>query len=130
MVNGKGGFLGSDLSYYGSETGLDPMRAVILDPEKNLPPAKKATTVVTHSGKTVTGMLKAHDNFSVTLQTADGSFHYYPNADVSKLNIGSHSLMPAASLNSKEVDDLVSYLLETGNEKSKQSPHASKSDDD
>ena len=130
MVNGKGGFLGGDLSYYGSETSLDTMRAVILDPDRNLPPAKKGTTVVTKSGKTVTGMLKVHDNFSVTLQTEDGNFHYYPNADLARLDVGTRSLMPAASLNNKELDDLVSYLLQTGNEKSQQAPQNSKSDDD
>ena len=30
--------------------------------------------------------------------------------------------MPAANLNSKEVDDLVSYLLRTGDESAKRSP--------
>ncbi|MGC2400385.1 MAG: c-type cytochrome [Acidobacteriaceae bacterium] len=130
MVNGKGGFLGSDLSFYGAETGPDQMRAVILDPEKNLPADKKATTVVTLSGQQITGMLKIHDNFSVSLQTADGNFHYYPNAQLARVDFGSRSLMPAASLNGKEVDDLISYLLRAGDENSKRSPHSAKSDDD
>jgi cytochrome c oxidase cbb3-type subunit III len=130
MVNGKGGFLGSDLSFYGAETAPDRMRGVILDPEKNLPAEKKGTTVVTTSGQTITGMLKIHDNFSVSLQTPDGNFHYYPNAQLTKVDYATRSLMPAASLNSKEVDDLISYLLRTGDENSKRSPHSSKSDDD
>ena len=41
MVNGKGGFIGGDLSFYGAETKPDQMRAIILDPDKNLPRTKK-----------------------------------------------------------------------------------------
>src|ERR1700760_4562960 len=58
MVNGKGGFIGGDLSFYGAETKPYQMRAIILDPEKNLPVDKKATTVVTNSGQKITGMLR------------------------------------------------------------------------
>jgi cytochrome c oxidase cbb3-type subunit III len=131
MVNGNGGFIGSDLSFYGGEAKPDQIRAVILDPEKNLPPDKKATTVVTSTGQKITGALKVNDNFSVSLQTLDGKFHYFPKSQLSQVDYGSRSLMPASTLNSKQVDDLVSYLLQAGQENAKQSPaHASKSDDD
>ena len=130
MVNGKGGFIGSDLTYYGAEAKPDQIRAIILDPDKNLPADKKATTVVTTAGQTITGMLRTNNNFSLALQTPDGSFHFLPKSELRQVDIGSSSLMPAATLNSKEVDDLVSYLLRTGDESSKRSPaHSSKSDD-
>jgi cytochrome c oxidase cbb3-type subunit III len=130
MVNGKGGFIGSDLSFYGAEAKPDQMRAIILDPDKNLPADKKATTVVTTAGQRITGMLRTNNNFSLSIQTLDGSFHFLPKSELTQVDVGSHSLMPAASLNSKEVDDLVSYLLRTGDESAKHSPaHSSKSDD-
>ena len=130
MVNGKGGFIGSDLSYYGAEAKPDQMRAIILDPDKNLPADKKATTVVTTAGQKITGMLRTNNNFSLSLQTLDGSFHFLPKSELTQVEIGSHSLMPAATLNGKEVDDVVSYLLRTGDESAKRSPaHSSKSDD-
>ena len=131
MVDGQGGFLGANLSFYGAEAKPEQMRAIILNPEKNLPPEKKATTVVTNSGQTITGMLKGNNNFSLTLQTTDGAFHFLQKSDLSKVDLGSRSLMPASSLDSKEVDDLVSYLLQAGNENATRSPdHASKADDD
>jgi cytochrome c oxidase cbb3-type subunit 3 len=132
MVNGQGGFIGSDLSFYGADTKPDLMRAIILDPDKNLPADKKATTVVTLTGQKITGMLKVNDNFSLSLQTPDGAFHFLSKAQLAQVDIGSRSLMPAGStLSSKEVDDLVSYLLQTGDENSKRSPaHSAKSDDD
>src|ERR1700722_20420121 len=127
MVKGKGGFIGSDLSFYGAEARPDQIRAIILDPDKNLPARKKATTVVTLKGQKITGMLKVNDNFSLSIQTQDGTFHFLPKSELAQVDIGSRSLMPAASaLDSKEVDDLVSYLLRTGDE----NPHSAKADDD
>jgi cytochrome c oxidase cbb3-type subunit III len=132
MVNGKGGFIGSDLSFYGAGAKVGQTRAIILDPDKNLPADKKATTVVTLSGQKITGMLKVKDNFSLSIQTPDGTFHFLPNAQLAKVDFGSRSLMPAGSaLSGKEVDDLVSYLLRTGDQNSMHSStHAAKSDDD
>jgi cytochrome c oxidase cbb3-type subunit III len=130
MINGKGGFLGADLSFYGADAKPDQMRAIILNPEQNLPPEKKATTVATNTGQTITGMVKGNNNFSLTLQTTDGAFHFLQKTDLTQVDLGSHSLMPATKLDSKEVDDLVSYLLSTGTESANRSPeHASQSDD-
>jgi len=132
MVNGRGGFIGSDLSFYGADAKADQIRAIILDPDKNLPADKKATTVVTLTGQKITGMLKVKNNFSLSIQTPDGAFHFLPNSELAQVDIGSRSLMPAGSaLSGKELDDLVSYLLEAGDENSKHSPtHSTKSDDD
>jgi cytochrome c oxidase cbb3-type subunit III len=130
MVTGKGGFIGGDLSFYGAEARPDQIRGIILDPEKNLPPEKKATTVVTNTGQSITGMLRGNNNFSLSLQTPDGSFHFLQKTDLTRIDLGSRSLMPASKLDSKEVDDLVSYLLQAGTDNAKGSPeHASQSDD-
>jgi cytochrome c oxidase cbb3-type subunit III len=126
MVNGKGGFLGADLSFYGASAKPDQMRAVILAPDETLPADKKATTVVTSTGKKITGMLKVNDNFSLAIQTPDGEFHFLQKADLAQVDLGSRSLMPASTLNSRELDDLISYLLRTGDENSKRSPHSSR----
>jgi cytochrome c oxidase cbb3-type subunit III len=134
MVNGKGGFIGGDLSLYGADESAGQIRSVILDPERNLPPRKKATTVVTRTGQKFTGMLKVDDNFSVSIQTMDGNFHFLPKSELTHIDRGSHSLMPVvygSMLNDEQVNDLVSYLLHVGSEKSKRSPtKSSKSDDD
>jgi putative heme-binding domain-containing protein len=134
MVNGKGGFIGSDLSLYGAAESAGQIRRVILDPERNLPPQKKATTVVTHTGQKFTGMLKVDDNFSVSIQTMDGDFHFFPKSQLTHIDLGSHSLMPVnygSMLNDEQINDLVSYLLHVGSENSKRSPtQSSKSDRD
>jgi putative heme-binding domain-containing protein len=129
MVNGKGGFIGADLSFYGADAKPDQMRAIIIDPDKNLPVEKKATTVVTSAGQKITGMLRLNNNFSLSLQTLDGTFHFIQKPEVAQVDFGSRSLMPASPLNPKDVDDLISYLLRTGDENSRRTPHSSKSDD-
>ena len=134
MANGRGGFIGSDLSLYGTHESAGQIQSVILDPERNLPPRKKATTVVTRTGQKFTGLLKVDDNFSVSIQTMDGDFHFFQKSRLTHIDIGSHSLMPGnygSTLNDKQINDLVSYLLHMGNENSKRSPtQSSKSDHD
>jgi putative heme-binding domain-containing protein len=134
MVNGKGGFIGSDLSLFGADESASHIRSVILDPERNLPSQKKATTVVTHTGQKFTGMLKVDDNFSVSIQTVDGNFHFFQKSQLTHIDLGSHSLMPVnygSMLNDEKINDLVSYLLHVGSENSKRSSKkSSKSDRD
>jgi cytochrome c oxidase cbb3-type subunit III len=131
MINGKGGFIGSELSFYGADAKLDQLRAILVDPDKNLTVQKKAVTVVTRTGQTTTGMLKLNDNFSLSLQTPDGSFQSFLKSDLTQVDFGSRSLMPPAKLNSKEMDDLISYLLQVGNDNATRTPsHSSNSNDD
>jgi putative heme-binding domain-containing protein len=134
MVNGKGGFIGSDLSLYGADESAGQIRSVILDPERNLPPQKKAATVVTRTGRKFTGMLKVDDNFSVSIQTMDGDFLFFQKSELTHIDLGSHSLMPVyygSMLNDEQINDLISYLLHVGNENSKRSAtRSSKSDRD
>lgn len=125
MVDGKGGFIGGDLSLYGADASAGQIRGVILDPERNLPSPKKATTVVTHTGQKFTGMLKVEDNFSVSIQTMDGAFHFFQKSLLTRIDRGSRSLMPGnygSMLNDSQINDLVSYLLHVGSENSKRSP--------
>ncbi len=125
MVNGRGGFIASDLSLYGSHETAARIRGVITNPEKKLPPRSKSTTVITRQGETFTGMVKNIDNFSIALQTPDGAFHFFKKADLKQIDLYSHSLMPAdygVILDSRELDDLVNYLLDVGIEDASRAP--------
>lgn len=129
MAQGKGGFLASDLS--SSNTSPDRLRQVILDPANSLPTPKKAVTITTTGGQKSTGALRAQDNFSISIQTLDGAFHYFPNSDITSVEIGVHSLMPSdyrSRLSDSEINDLISYLIRIGAQSAK--PDAPSSDDD
>ena len=119
MVNGKGGFIASDLSLYGSHETADQIRGVITDPKNNLPARSNATTVVTRSGEKVTGVVRSSDNFSIALQTLDGSFQFFQKSDLKRLDLEAHPLMPdnySSTLSSNELNDLIAYLLSVGTE--------------
>ncbi len=117
MVNGKGGFIASDLSLYGSHETADEIRGVITDPKNKLPARSNATTVVTRKGEKITGIVRSNDNFSIALQTMDGPFQFFKKSDLQQIDLGSHSLMPdnyGSTLNNKELNDLISYILSVG----------------
>ncbi len=123
MINGKGGFIGSDLSFYGADAKPSEIRSLILDPARNLAASKKLFSISTKSGYTYSGMLRQEDNFSMTLQFSDGSFRYFAKRDILKVERGTHPLMPTnygTLLSAAEIDDLVGYLVHSGDEAAKQ----------
>jgi cytochrome c oxidase cbb3-type subunit 3 len=118
MVNGHGGFLGADLTDYGKGHSAANIREAILEPDKNLDPRCGTVTVLTRSGKKYTGVVRNEDNFSLQMQTTDGSFYLFDKAKLSQLQHEPHSLMPAdynLKLSKDDLDDLISFLLKPGN---------------
>jgi cytochrome c oxidase cbb3-type subunit 3 len=119
MVNGKGGFIANDLSLYGSHETADQIRGVITDPKNKLPARSNTTTVIARSGEKVTGIVRSSDNFSIALQTLDGSFQFFQRSDLKQIDLDAHSLMPdnySSTLNRDELNDLIAYLLSVGTE--------------
>lgn len=125
MINGKGGFIGSDLSHYGANSTVNRIREVITDPDKALPAQSKPVTVVTRQGEKFTGLIRSKDNFSISIQTMDGSFHFFQKSNLKQIDPGAHSLMPGnygSTLNSRELNDLISYLINAGTNNANQLP--------
>jgi cytochrome c oxidase cbb3-type subunit III len=116
MISGSGGFMGADLSSYGSNGSAQDIRAAIIDPNKDLDPRERTVLVTTHKGHRITGVARNEDNFSLQLQSVDGTFHLILKADLEQLEYLPKSLMPSdygSALSSGEIDDLVSYLVRT-----------------
>lgn len=114
MMNGEGGFLGSDLTGYAHSHSAADIRDAITDPNKNLSRQQKTVSVVTRDGERFTGIARNEDNFSIQLQTPDGAFHLLLKSDLAQLNYEPHSLMPgdyAQRLSTRELDDVVSFLI-------------------
>jgi cytochrome c oxidase cbb3-type subunit III len=71
-------------------------------------------TATTRSGEKYVGMIRNEDNFSVQLQTLDGTFHFVQKSDLETLQYNSGTLMPtdhASTLSPSELNDVVSYLM-------------------
>jgi len=113
MVDGRGGFLGTDLSGYGGSHSPDQIRDSILHPGQNGNSHSEAILVVTKSGKEYTGIVRNEDNFTLQMQTRDGAFHLFEKSDLARIEHQSRSLMPSQSssrLTEIELNDLISYL--------------------
>ncbi len=113
MVNGRGGFLGADLSGYGQTHSATDCREAIIHPDKNLKPDSGTISVVTRKGKKYAGLIRNEDNFSLQMQTGDGAFRVFEKAELAEIDRQMPSLMPSdygTKLTSTQLDDLISYL--------------------
>lgn len=124
MVNGKGGRVGPDLSRVGSRRSPEFLVEKIRDPNKNLAPTlmdpgrewpfdSEAVTVVTRDGKTIQGVLRNEDTFSIQLMDTQEDLHLFLKRDLKEVIHERKSLMPAFGedlLDKQQLQDLVAYL--------------------
>jgi cytochrome c oxidase cbb3-type subunit III len=119
-LSGKGGFIASDLSTFGRGRSAAEIREAITNPKADAR-ANAVTMVTTRNGEKLTGVVRNEDNFSLQLQSLDGSFHSLLKPDIGNLAPQSRSLMPAdyaATLTAQELDDLVGFLMIANKERS------------
>lgn len=113
MIRGQGGFFASDLTAYARGRAPETIRDAILLPNRDLDPHNRMVVVTLPSGKTVEGMARNEDNFSMQLLTQDGSLVLLTKAAVKSLSYRDQSPMPAdygTRLSATEVEDLVNFL--------------------
>ena len=115
MVARRGGFFGRELTGYAARRELSEIRTAILNPNKDLDPRRGLVLVELADASTLAGIARNEDNYSLQLQTRDGSFHLLNKQDIRKLTYAGASPMPAdygSTLSAVEIDDLVSFLLD------------------
>jgi len=120
MVHGTGGFLGPDLSEYGASHSADDIRNAIVSAEKRPASRKGLAKARTKDGQQVSGLVRNEDNFSVQLQSLDGTFRLLQKSDINELTFDSTPLMPdnyGSSLSKTELDQLVGYLMSVADAK-------------
>lgn len=131
MVNGRGGFLGDDLTAFAKGRSADIVRAAIVHPEDAPGRAGHPVEVETRDGATYKGLVRSRDNFDIVLQSEDGAFHSLLRDRIVHITTSSQPLMPqdyAEKLSTKQIDDLISFLLR--NAGSAKSAPASGGDED
>jgi putative heme-binding domain-containing protein len=122
MVNGTGGFLGRDLSNYGENHSVTEIRAVIVKPEIATGTRGHVAEVTAKDGKSYSGVVRNEDNFSLQLQSLDGTFHLFSKSDLVTISYHQESLMPAdygSKLSAAELDALAAYLASIARTKQK-----------
>jgi len=125
MVAGEGGFIASDLSAYASTRTAEQMRSAIADPTPASDRQARLVTATIRGGGKVVGRIRNEDNFSLQLQSLDGTFDFVTKSEIEGLEYNSQTLMPAdygSTLNSDELNDLVSYLMRVANASGSKTP--------
>jgi cytochrome c oxidase cbb3-type subunit III len=113
MVEGLGGFIGSDLSAYAADYLPEEIRHAILD-ARDANGGAVPVLVTLADGKVWDGVVRNEDNFSLQLQSSDGVFHLVQKSEVASVKASSQPLMPddyGQRLTPAELDDLVGYLM-------------------
>jgi cytochrome c oxidase cbb3-type subunit 3 len=114
MAAGQGGFLASDLTAFAKTKSPKEISQAITDPVSDGHPRTGGVVVTLRDGRRFEGILRNQDNFSLQIQTSDGSFRFLQRADVLNVERDPKPLMPqnyADRLSRSELDDLVSYLM-------------------
>lgn len=130
-VSGQGGFLGPDLSGYGSIASEKIIRDEIIKSQRTPTAGFVPAVITTADGERLEGLIRNEDNFSVQFQTKDGDFHFFSKSDLRNLDRLETSLMPTnygESLSPGELNDLISYLMTTTPDASRPTPRKKEDD--
>jgi cytochrome c oxidase cbb3-type subunit III len=133
MVRGQGGFFASDLTGYSRGRTPQAIHDAIIFPNRDLDPRNRTVVVTLPGGKTLEGLARNEDNFSIQLLTQDGTLHLLSKSNLLSLGYRNESPMPAdygTRLSASKVDDLVSYLASLANKDSQKNDNENYKDDE
>ncbi|MGH9616817.1 MAG: c-type cytochrome [Acidobacteriaceae bacterium] len=113
-IQGRGGFLGDDLTGYARGRSIASIQQAIAHPDEPNN-AGGLVTIHTTDGMTYSGAVRAQDNFDVILQSEDGVYHNTPRDQIKQMSRSERSVnlqKYGKSLDRKQMNDLVSYLIQ------------------
>ena len=111
----SGGKVGPEITG-ANRTDLNYLLETIIDPNAVIPNDYRATDIETKDGRSLTGIVKAQGEKTVTLQTAN-ELLTIPREEIDSIRQGELSMMPEgllAPLTDQEVRDLLYYLSRSG----------------
>lgn len=124
MARGAGGFIASDLSTFAAGISPADVRRAIVAPAPDFRQYRGKVVVTFANGRSQEGVVRNEDNFSLQLQSLDGTFHLVQRSEISAIKPSDQPLVHAdygKTLTPGQLDDLVSYLMHiAGNEPPKE----------
>jgi putative heme-binding domain-containing protein len=107
----RGGNAGPRLNGVARRITRPQILEALISPSARLAPGYGVVTVTTKNGKTLSGMLLAESNSSLTLKSGSGLNEVIPKDQIAK-RVNAQSSMPdmKAILSKKEIRDVVSFL--------------------
>jgi len=110
-IEGKGGYLGQDLTDVGAKRALRHLRESVVNPDADIPLDCRSVVVTTTAGRSISGIHLNEDEYSVHLRDTTGNLRSFLKQELKEVKLPRKSLMPAyASLPESELENLVAYL--------------------
>ena len=112
MVNGQGSRYAPDLSTIGN-LSVGDLKTRILKPGSMEGYTPNFVEVKTKDGKTIRGLRRNEDSFSLQLFSRDEEFHLLKKKDLADIKYADKSIMPTnygQKLNAEQMDNLIAYL--------------------
>jgi putative heme-binding domain-containing protein len=112
-VNGRGGYLGPDLSRIGSSRSREALIRDIRNASASIVPGYKPVTLVTADGRRIRGVVKNEDAFSIRFMDTRDELQGYLKSALREVIDEPGSVMPdfgPEQLSDRELDDVVRFL--------------------
>ena len=110
-IDGKGSFLGPDLSDIGTRRAVRHLRESIMEPSADIPLDYRTVEVISITGKSSSGIHLNEDEYSIHLRDMKGDLRSFMKSELKEIKLPRESLMPDyASLSKDDLENLVGYL--------------------
>jgi putative heme-binding domain-containing protein len=110
-IDGKGSFLGPDLSDIGAKRAVRHLRESIVEPSADLPLDYRTVEVISVTGKSSSGIHLNEDEYSIHLRDMKGDLRSFMKSEIKEIKLPRESLMPDyKSLSKADLENLVGYL--------------------
>ncbi len=113
-IHGQGGRTGPDLTNIGGMRPLALIKESVLEPANKLfLLGREAVTVKLKDGRSISGVARNRDNYSLQVIDKAGKLHLLRMRDVAELEISESPMMPTDygdRLSPKEIEDLLAFL--------------------
>ena len=110
-IDGKGGFMGPDLTGIGSRRAVRHLRESIVDPNADIPLDYRSVSVTDRKGANISGIHLNEDEYSVHLRDVNGNLRSFMKGEIAQIALPRQSLMPPfISLSTVDLENLVAYL--------------------
>ena len=109
MIGGVGGYPGPDLSNVGAERTAHQLRESVMKPSARIADGYRAVSAVLRGGRTVKGVAKNFNNYSVQIVDGSGRLHLLQRSELTGFELLEGSMMPAVT-DAGTVADLVAFL--------------------
>jgi cytochrome c oxidase cbb3-type subunit III len=109
-IDGKGGFLGPDLTGIGAKRAVRYLRESLVNPNADIPLEYRTVSVTDRARTTITGIVLNEDEYSVHLRDVRGNLRSFMKSDLAEIALPRQSLMPPFSRSAADLENLIAYL--------------------